>query len=287
MREKSDNGVITRRPRFNGRWWTVLSGATLLLGLTVSTAAQERKDTSLPSVEESFSSLHQALSATATNLLADAQRPRPVAVLATAGSSATGRDASPELTLRNEAKASGESKGALKRVQTLQPLIEPILREQGVPSQMAAVALVESGGRVDALSPKGARGLWQLMPETARRYGLAVTPTIDERLDPLKSTRGAARYLRELYAEFAEWRLALAAYNAGEDTVEHAIARANTRDFNSLARVGLLPVETQNYVPAVLKAIGVIRTTDAKVAPVAAMPSSPGVVVYTTDEREN
>jgi membrane-bound lytic murein transglycosylase D len=123
---------------------------------------------------------------------------------------------------------------------------------------MAAVVLVESGGRAAALSSKGARGLWQFMPDTARRYGLVVTASLDDRLDPYKSTRAAARYLHDLYAQFGNWLLALAAYNAGEDTVRRAMDRTSNRNFNAINRAGLLPSETRAYVPAVLKAIGSI-----------------------------
>ena len=86
------------------------------------------------------------------------------------------------------------------------------------------------------------------MPDTARRYGLTVTTQRDEQLDIYKSTRAAARYLRELYAQFGDWSLVFAGYNAGEQTVQRAIDRSGTSDFSRLNR---LPAETRNYVPAV------------------------------------
>jgi membrane-bound lytic murein transglycosylase D len=131
-----------------------------------------------------------------------------------------------------------------------------ILRAHGLPEELIAVVAVESGFRPSVLSPKGARGLWQLMPETARRYGLAVGREADERLDPLKSTHAAARYLSDLYAQFADWPLALAAYNAGEQRVERALSRMGARDFWTLARHAALPKETRAYVPAVLSRAG-------------------------------
>jgi membrane-bound lytic murein transglycosylase D len=169
-------------------------------------------------------------------------------------------------------------------VQALRPTIEPILREEGIPLQMAAVILVESGGRTTALSRKGARGLWQIMPETARRYGLLVSGRVDERLDPYKSTRAAARYLRDLHAQFDDWQLALAAYNAGEEAVERAIGRTSGRDFHSLARAGTLPLETQNYVPAVLSAMRTIEGAGS-VATEAGHPLAS--IVYARDQLEN
>ena len=140
-----------------------------------------------------------------------------------------------------------------KRVKRFLPEIEPILSQVGVPVQLAAVVLVESGGNPTALSSKGARGLWQLMPDTARRYGLTVNAEADQRLDVMKSTRAAAEYLRDLYAEFHSWPLALAAYNAGEQAVHQAMARTGGAAFAAAARA--LPLETQNYVPAVFNAV--------------------------------
>ena len=91
------------------------------------------------------------------------------------------------------------------------------------------------------------------MPDTARRYGLAVSSERDERLDVAKSTRAAARYLRDLYLQFGDWRLAFAAYSAGEQAVGQAINRIGERDFTALQTA--LPQETRYYVPAVLAAM--------------------------------
>lgn len=141
---------------------------------------------------------------------------------------------------------------AAARVDLLRPAVEPILRSHGVPADLMAVILVESGGRADALSSKGARGLWQLMPDTARRYGLRVDDSKDERFDLLRATDAAARYLHDLYAQFGDWKLALAAYNTGEAHVGSAIARAHTQDFDQLIHMRMLPLETRDYVPRVL-----------------------------------
>jgi len=145
----------------------------------------------------------------------------------------------------------GRSAAAI-RLNRLLPVVEPILRSHGIPAELAAVILVESGGRLTALSSKGARGLWQLMPETARRYGLRVNAIEDDRLDLFMATAAAARYLHDLYAQFGDWKLSLAAYNAGEANVSSAILKAHTQDFDQLANLRMLPLETRNYVPSVL-----------------------------------
>ncbi len=129
---------------------------------------------------------------------------------------------------------------------------ERIFAEEGVPPKLLAVAGVESAFNPKALSPKGARGLWQLMPATAARFGLRVGAASDDRLEPTLSTRAAARYLRSLYLRFGDWALVLAAYNAGEGAVQRGILRGGTRDFWRLRTNNQLPRETRAYVPAVL-----------------------------------
>ncbi len=151
--------------------------------------------------------------------------------------------------------------GPSQRFGQLRTVLEPILREVGVPAELAAVVQVESGGDPAALSPKGARGLWQLMPDTARRYGLIVSDAKDERLDPQKATWAATRYLRDLHQMFGDWSLALAAYNAGEDAVWRAMTRFRSRQFDVLSLEHALPEETRRYVPAVMAAMG--RLTNA------------------------
>ncbi len=146
----------------------------------------------------------------------------------------------------------GGSSIAAARLDWILPAIDPILQSRGVPLDLAAVVLVESGGRADALSPKGARGLWQLMPDTARRYGLRVDDMQDDRIDLFRATDAAAQYLRDLYLRFGDWKLALAAYNTGEANVGNAITKAHTQDFDQLVRLRLLPLETRNYVPRIL-----------------------------------
>jgi len=143
---------------------------------------------------------------------------------------------------------------AVARVVELKPVLAPILQDEGVPDEIAAIVLVESGGQPTALSPKGARGIWQFMPDTARRFGLTINSGTDDRLDILKSTRAAARYLRDLHEQFGDWSLALAAYNAGEMVVRNAVLRSGSKDFALLSSKRLIPAETRAYVPAVIAA---------------------------------
>jgi hypothetical protein len=130
-------------------------------------------------------------------------------------------------------------------------MIQSVLRDHGLPEDLFVTVLIESGFNPAAASRAGAKGLWQLMAATARRYGLRVDPWVDERLDPEKSTRAAARYLRDLYTTFGSWPLAHAAYNAGEGRLRHAIDSVRTTDFWELWRSAFLPDETKNFVVAV------------------------------------
>ena len=145
----------------------------------------------------------------------------------------------------------GSTRGRLAR---LRPMMSRVFGEKGLPEWLLAVGLVESGYSTAARSPKGALGIWQFMPATARRFGLVVGADVDERTHPERSTRAAAAYLRSLYELFGDWRLAIAAYNAGEARVARAMRQTNARDFETLAARGALPRETIEYVPRVLAA---------------------------------
>jgi membrane-bound lytic murein transglycosylase D len=130
-------------------------------------------------------------------------------------------------------------------------MIRDTLRDRGLPEDLAFVAMIESGFNPVAVSRAGAKGLWQFMAGTARRYGLRVDQWVDERFDPEKSTLAAAAYLRDLYAQFGSWSLAQAAYNAGERTVERAIRVVGSTDFWALARSSSLKQETKEFVPQI------------------------------------
>jgi membrane-bound lytic murein transglycosylase D len=128
------------------------------------------------------------------------------------------------------------------------PRLEPTFTGQKVPRQLVWLAEVESSFDPRARSPAGAVGLFQLMSATAKRYGLETSP-LDQRLRPEENARAAAKYLEFLHGRFKDWRLALAAYNAGEGTVERLMKQHNARTFDAIATH--LPAETQMYVPRV------------------------------------
>jgi membrane-bound lytic murein transglycosylase D len=127
-----------------------------------------------------------------------------------------------------------------------------ILRQEGVPQDLIYLAQAESGFHPLAVSRAGARGIWQFMGSRARGYGLQHSMWVDDRQDPEKSTRAAARHLKDLYAQFGDWYLAMAAYNSGPGTVQAAVRRTGYADFWELYRRNVLPKETRNYVPIIL-----------------------------------
>jgi membrane-bound lytic murein transglycosylase D len=131
-------------------------------------------------------------------------------------------------------------------------VIEKILRDEGVPPELIYLAQAESGFHPLALSRVGARGMWQFMASRAKGYGLQRNQWVDERQDPEKATRAAARHLKDLYNQFGDWYLAMAAYNSGPGTVQSAVRRTGYADFWELYRRNVLPRETRNYVPIIV-----------------------------------
>ncbi len=131
------------------------------------------------------------------------------------------------------------------------PMIEEELARQGIPAELGLIPLLESSYQPRATG-RSVRGLWQLTGSTARAYGLTVNGRVDERLDPRKSTRAAAAYLDDLYDQFDDWGLAIAAYNAGPARIEWALRRRPGADVFDLARARLLPAVTRRYVPKLM-----------------------------------
>ena len=144
------------------------------------------------------------------------------------------------------------------------PRLKAMFKAEGVPTELVWIAEVESSLNPDAKSPSGAVGLFQFMPETAKRFGLR-TAISDERKDPEKSARAAARYLKALYRQMGSWRLALASYNAGEGLVGRVQEKQNAQSFDEIA--DHLPVETQMYVPKVMAVIALRENMDPATLP--------------------
>jgi membrane-bound lytic murein transglycosylase D len=140
------------------------------------------------------------------------------------------------------------------------PMIQDVFRAEGLPLDLAYVPLIESAFKPNALSRAKAKGMWQFMRGTALENGLKHDWYIDERADPEKATRAAAKYLKTLHAMFDDWHLALASYNGGPGRVQRAMKRSGRSDFWKLSATSrYLPRETRDYVPLILAAIVIAR----------------------------
>jgi membrane-bound lytic murein transglycosylase D len=157
-------------------------------------------------------------------------------------------------------RASGTFRLWLERSGRYLPMMREIFAEEGLPQDLAFLAMVESGFNDKAYSWAHAVGPWQFIESTGRRYGLRNDWWQDERRDPEKATRAAARFLADLHAEFeGDWYLAVASYNAGPGKLRQAIKRYNTRDFWELCRGNYLQTETKNYLPKLLAAVMIAK----------------------------
>jgi membrane-bound lytic murein transglycosylase D len=148
-----------------------------------------------------------------------------------------------------------EFKGWLERSTRFLPLMREIISKEGLPLDLCYLPMIESGFDTSAVSGARAVGPWQFMEGTGQVFGLDNDWWRDERRDPLKATRAAARYLDVLYQHFGDWCLAIAAYNAGEGAVERAIRNSGSRDFWKLSHNGYLKKETSSYLPKFFAAL--------------------------------
>ena len=140
------------------------------------------------------------------------------------------------------------------------PLYEAEFDKQGLPQELKYLSVVESSLKPTARSSSGAVGLWQFMRGTGELYGLRINNVVDERRDPIRSTEAASRYLRDLYAQFGDWTLALAAYNCGPGNVRKAIRRSQRSEFWTMK--GYLPKETRRYIPKYVAVSYVMNYSD-------------------------
>ncbi len=141
-----------------------------------------------------------------------------------------------------------------------------VFREQGMPEELANLAIVESGYKPNALSRAGAAGAWQFMPQTGLKYGLTQDWWQDDRLDPYRATEAAALYLKKLYNDFGDWPTAIAAYNAGEGKISRALSGTGGKDFYELKALNhtldektQIKEETRQYVPRFLAVTKIMR----------------------------
>ncbi len=146
----------------------------------------------------------------------------------------------------------GTVEHALARSGRYEDMIRRVLQEEGVPQELIYLAQAESGFHPLAVCRAGARGMWQFMGSRAKGYGLERNWWVDDRQDPEKATRAAAHHLKDLYNQFGDWYLAMAAYNSGPGTVQAAVKRTGYADFWELYRRNVLPKETRNYVPIIV-----------------------------------
>ena len=149
---------------------------------------------------------------------------------------------------------SGLMSRVLARAKYYFPMIEEELLKAGLPVELRALAVVESALVATAVSRVGATGLWQFMPPTGKAYGLEINSMVDERYDPVKSTKAACKHLKYLYELYHDWSLALAAYNCGQGNVNKALARAGGEPKSFWDVYWYLPSETRGYVPAFIAA---------------------------------
>ena len=143
------------------------------------------------------------------------------------------------------------------------PIIAKVLSEEGLPEELAYLALLESEFQVDTASQAGAAGLWQFVPSTARQYGLRIDDWVDERRDPVKSTKAAAAYLKDLHQYYGRWYLVTAAYNAGPAIIDKALQTSRASDFWGIKEKAQLSQETRNFVPKFV-AVALIATNPKK-----------------------
>jgi membrane-bound lytic murein transglycosylase D len=244
----------------NQRPILALGTALALLGLTGCTAAGRRGGTSLPTTYRS------------AGVVGRGEREYPVEPPVAPPEKAGAAVSDPEFASSHPSVQSFVAQyqtslrsfmqRALERGSKYFPRIARILKQEGVPPELAYLPIIESGFSVHAVSHAGAVGPWQFVRGTGQRYGLRIDGYVDERRDPEKATRAAARYLRDLYERFGDWHLALAGYNTGEGNIERIQVWKGCEDYWEMSDRGYLPEETSEFVPRFLAAVEVAKSPE-------------------------
>ena len=152
---------------------------------------------------------------------------------------------------------------ALSLMDRYLPRMQEIFREEGIPEVLAYLPFIESAYDPLAKSRVGARGIWQFMPAAAKTYGLRVDYWIDERVDPEKSCRAAAKYLKYYYQKFGDWTLAIASYNAGPNRISKASKKLSTKDFWEIRKSKYIRHQTKSYIPAFIAGVYIAQNPTA------------------------
>lgn len=142
------------------------------------------------------------------------------------------------------------------------PMVKSMTVENGLPEDVAYLFMLESGANPEARSPANALGMWQFMPATARSYGLRVDSWVDDRLDPKKSTQAALTYLKDLYGMFGCWRLALSAYNSGENKLNKVLCQEDANEYDEICSSRRLKRETREFFPRFLAIAQIAKNRD-------------------------
>ncbi len=150
----------------------------------------------------------------------------------------------------------------IDRSQIYLPYIKEVFKEKGVPEDLVYLPIIESDFNTQAVSHAGAAGLWQFMPMTGAIYNLKVNYWSDDRFDPERSTKAAADHLVRLDKNFKSWVIALIAYNAGGGRISRAIQEVKSNDFEDLLKAGVLPKETEEYIPKYVASVIIAKNPE-------------------------
>jgi len=151
---------------------------------------------------------------------------------------------------------------SLKRAEPFILEMKEVFKKAGIPEDLAYLPLIESGYNNFAISRRGASGMWQFMPKTAKWIGMDVDSFVDERRDPIIACEYAAKFLNFLYKSTGDWYLVLASYNHGGANISKEIKKAGSSNYYDLVKKKVTPTETRNYVPRFIASLAIIKNIE-------------------------